>query len=372
MNSLLLGLTIAGGVVLAGVVAHGTWTARKSAPKLAENNEGSLASMTTMTPFVDSSSHSANPEAAGPAVNGLPIEPVFSTTQFDSQFDPDFVAVSTHDKKLNLDPLIDVITAIQLDTVVSGDAVIAAMPATRRVGSKPFAVEGLREAGSEWETPRAGQRYTVLQAGVQLANRTGALNEIEYSEFVVKTQAFADALGGTVDFPEMRDEVARARELDAFAGANDAQLRFTLHAIGAAWSAGYVAQNAARLGFVAGAIPGRMVLPSRFANLPPLITLSYDSQAAMADDASTQSAMRDIALSLDVPHVDKSEQPFSRMRECAKTLATHMDGMVCDDQGLMINDAALDSIATDLEQLYHTLDLRDISAGSPLARRLFS
>jgi hypothetical protein len=34
---------------------------------------------------------------------------------------------------------------------------------------------------------RAGQRYNAFQA-VQLANRTGALNEIEFSEFVAKAQ----------------------------------------------------------------------------------------------------------------------------------------------------------------------------------------
>ena len=36
---------------------------------------------------------------------------------------------------------------LQLDGEVSGDAVIASLPGTRRVGSKPFAVEGLIEDG---------------------------------------------------------------------------------------------------------------------------------------------------------------------------------------------------------------------------------
>ncbi|MEO6293861.1 MAG: cell division protein ZipA C-terminal FtsZ-binding domain-containing protein [Burkholderiaceae bacterium] len=363
MNNLLLGLTIAGGVVLAGVVAHGTWTARNAAPKLAEE-DGAPGSSSGSYPSAATMSDAASPE--------LHIEPVFSATQFDSQLTHDMTLAHGLDKKTNLDPLIDVISVIQLEAVVSGDAALAAMPVTRRVGSKPFAVEGLLEDGDVWETPKAGHRYAVLQAGVQLANRTGALNEIEYSEYVVKTQVFADLLGGTPDFPEMQDEVARARELDAFASTHDAQLRFTLHAVGAAWSTGYVVQNAARLGFVAGALPGRMVLPSHIAHLPPLITLSFDSQAAMAEDATTQSAIREIALSLDVPHVDKSEQPFARMRECAKALASQMDGVVCDDQGQAINDVALDGIAIDLDQLYGTLDLRDLSAGSPLARRLFS
>jgi hypothetical protein len=364
MNNLLLGLSIAGGVVLAGVVAHGAWTARKAAPKLAEE-EGAPVIM-------PSDARSGAAAGSDPLFSELHIEPVFNATQFDSQLAHDMTLTLAADKKTNLDPLIDVISVIQLDAVVSGDAALAAMPVTRRVGSKPFAVEGLPEGGGAWEAPKAGHRYATLQAGVQLANRTGALNEIEYSEYVVKTHAFADMLGGTPDFPEMHDEVARARELDAFASTHDAQLRFTLHAVGAAWSTGYVVQNAARLGFVAGALPGRMVLPTHMAHLPPLITLSFDSQAAMAEDATTQSAIREIALSLDVPHVDKVEQPFARMRECAKALASQMDGVVCDDQGQAIDDNALDGIARDLDQLYSTLDMRDLSAGSPMARRLFS
>ena len=364
MNNLLLGLSIAGGVVLAGVVAHGTWTARKAAPKLAEEDDTPASLSSGSYSNVATVSVAASPE--------LHIEPVFSATQFDSQLTHEMTLAHAADKKTSLDPLIDVISVIQLETVISGDAALAAMPVTRRVGSKPFAVEGMLEDGDVWETPKAGHRYAILQAGVQLANRTGALNEIEYSEYVVKTQAFADLLGGTPDFPEMQEEVARARELDAFASSHDAQLRFTLLALGAAWSTGYVVQNAARLGFIAGALPGRMVLPSHIAHLPPLITLSFDTQAAMAEDATTQSAIREIALSLDVPHVDKSEHPFARMRECAKALASQMDGVVCDDQGQAINDLALDGIARDLDQLYSTLDLRDLSAGSPLARRLFS
>ena len=46
----------------------------------------------------------------------------------------------------------------------------------------------------------------------------GALNEIEYSEFVVKTQAFADAVNGTATFSDMLEEVARARELEIMEG----------------------------------------------------------------------------------------------------------------------------------------------------------
>jgi hypothetical protein len=277
-------------------------------------------------------------------------------------------------KRPVLDSLIDVIATIALDSansVASGEAAIAAMPATRRAGSKPFSVEGYNLNGQLWESPIAGQRYGGFQCGVQLANRTGALNEIEYSEFVVKTQAFADAINGTPEFPEMIDEVARARELDQFASAHDAQLGFTIRARNASWSPGYVQQNAARLGFVAGAIPGRLVLPASIEGLPPVLVLGFDSQAALAEDPA-QSAIREVSLHLDVAQVDRGEQAFERMRHAADALANTMDGVVTDDNGQPLVAATLDVIGAELEALYNTLDQRDLAAGSPLARRLFS
>ena len=219
------------------------------------------------------------------------------------------------------------------------------------------------------------QKYSsvrdAFQAGVQLANRSGALNEIEFSEFVMKTQAFADAINGAAEFPEMRDEVARARELDQFAGGHDAQLSFTLRARNAAWSPGFVQQNAARLGFVAGAIPGRLVLPASAAGASPILVLAFPTQAALADDPA-QTAVREVTLSLDVPQVARTEQPFVRMRDTAIALAAAMEGLITDDDGRVIPVEALDRIGADLEQLYDTLDARDLSAGSAQARRLFS
>lgn len=340
MSALQIGLAVAGGVVLAAVVAHGAWTSRRNQPRQAD----------------------AEPVRIEPDGNDLALDPASDASQF---------PLPLPEKKLGLDPLIDVIASITFDSPMSGDAALAAMPVTRRVGSKPFAIEGFNEQTQAWELPVAGERYNVMQAGVQLANRTGALNEIEYSEFVVKAQAFADAVGGTPEFSEMRDEVARARELDQFASAHDAQLGVTLCARQTAWSPGYVQQNAARLGFVAGVIPGRMVLPASVAGQPPLLGLSYDPQAALSEDPA-QSAIRELNLSLDVPQVDRHEQPFVRLRLAAQQLAETMDAWVTDDNGQALSGDAMDAIGAELETLYETLDARDLSAGSALARRLFS
>ena len=60
------------------------------------------------------------------------------------------------------------------------------------------------------------------------------------------------------------------------------------------------------------------------------------------------------------------------MRDAAIALAASMDGLITDDDGRVIPPEALDAIGADLEQLYDTLDARDLSAGSAQARRLFS
>ena len=60
------------------------------------------------------------------------------------------------------------------------------------------------------------------------------------------------------------------------------------------------------------------------------------------------------------------------MRDAAIALAASMEGIISDDNGEVIRVEGLDVIGSDLEQLYDTLDSRDLSAGSPIARRLFS
>ena len=112
-------------------------------------------------------------------------------------------------------------------------------------------------------------------------------------------------------------------------------------------------------------------MPAKVSGLPPVLSLSFDTQAALAEDPDL-SAIRELVISLDVPLVDRHEQAFARMREAMDALASVMDGRVTDDNGVPVPTEAMDAIAVELEHLYNTLDQRDLSAGSPLARRLFS
>lgn len=355
MNNLTIALACLGGVVLAGVVAHGAWQARKAGP------------LKPLQP--------PPPEPREPVLLDPSAEPSLPT---DTSLVPDDPAIS-HDPVVppprkptaRIDALIDAITSLTVDSTVSGDLAIVHLPATRRAGTKPFLVEGMNAESGEWEALQPGQRYSEFQAGVQLANRTGALNEIEYSEFVQKVQGFAELIGAMADFPDMLDVVARARELDAFAGQHDAQLAVHLHARGTAWSVGYIQQHAVRHGFTQGLVPGRMVMPSPEDGAPPILTLGFDPQAALAEDPN-QAAVRDVTLSFDVPQTAAAAEPFAAWQASAQALALGMDAAIVDDAGQPLSLQGFESIGGELGQLYAALEARDLAAGSMAGRRLFS
>ena len=371
MSTLQISLAIIGGLLLALIVAYNAWTTHRNTPRKALPPEGERKP--EASPRQEPAMDAELAPVSVSAVHGLDHgpDPALHGVDLDDALELPVPPLGNHDRWGLLDPLIDAIAPIAPEHLVSGEAALAALPPTRRAGSKPFAIEGFNDETQHWETPAPGQRYRAFQAGVQLANRMGALNEIEFSEFVMKTQSFADALNAAPDFPDMLQEVARARELDQFASEHDAQLAFMLRARQAAWSPGYLQQNAGRQGFLPGAIPGRMVLPSTTAGRTTMLVLGFDTQAALSDDPE-QSAIRELSISLDVAQVHRSEQPFARLREVAAALCADMDGVLCDQNGTPLPAMAMDPIAADLEQLYDQLDSRDLSAGSLQARRVFS
>ena len=356
MSSLTVALAALGGVVLAGVVAHGAWQARKAGPKRALVQQPRDEPQQGIEPSLEPREPSLGDVV--PLADASAIEPTLE-------------ARLPRRNVPRLDALIDAIATLTVEAPLGAEFVLTHLPSSRRAGGKPFLVEGLNTETGEWEAPSAGQRYGELQAGVQLANRTGALNEIEYSEFVQKVQAFAEAVGAMPDFPDMLDVVGRARELDAFASQHDAPLAVHLNARSAAWSVGYIQQHAGRHGFVPGAVPGRLVLPGAEDGAPPILVLSFDSQAALADDPN-QAAVRDVTLSFDVPQTDPGAEPFVAWQASAQALSLGMDAAIVDDNGQPLSPQGFDAIGGELGQLYSTLAEHDLAAGSPAARRLFS
>lgn len=356
--TLTVALTILGVLVIVAVVAHGQWQSRKAGAKRLGGSRrvgGDSGRDSRLEPGLDDGREA-------------PVEP--SLDHLDGASPLPARAARTRAQN-RLDALIDAIVPLRLEAPISGELALAHLPTTRRAGSKPFQIELLDPVTGEWDAPVAGQQYAECQAGVQLANRGGALNEIEYSEFVQKVERFAEGVGAVPEFPDMLDVVGRARELDGFASAHDAQLAVQLRASGAAWSVGYLEQQAGRFGFVPGAVPGRLVQPAAEEGAPPVLTIAYDPQAALAEDPN-QATLRSVTLAYDVPQTDPAVDAFDAWRDAAHKVAVAIEAEVVDDAGRPLPVAGFEQIGRELEQLHAALQRRDLPAGSAAARRLFS
>lgn len=364
-GSLQLSLAVLGGLGLAGLVAYNTWTARKTGVRSVTTPADAAPAQQTDPVFDSPDNVPTIPNPLAAELDPALREP----TGVDESVPVAPVAARRYVPKL--DPLIDALATVSVESPVSGEQALAHLPTSRRAGGKPFFIEGLDSETGQWEPPQPSHRYGEFQGGVQLANRTGAINEIEYSEFVQKLQAFADAIGASVDVPDMLEVVARGRELDMFASEHDAQLAMRLHARTSAWSSGYLQQHASRHGFVPGVIPGRLVLPANEESAPPILTLTFDAQAAFAEDAS-QSAVRELTLAFDVPQTAPEHEPFLAWRAAGEALSQALDAHIADDAGNPLPPQAFDSIGKELARLYEMLAARDLAAGSQAARRLFS
>jgi hypothetical protein len=395
VSDLTLALAILAGIVLVALLAHGIWQSRKAGPrrpkvpkpaKPLKSARSANASGAALSDAARSDPGLGGPSAAAPGADG-PVEPGFgpvgssgsgasgtgggTSTAVAGRTMAFATRRPSRRREPQLDPLIDAYATLRLDAPITGDAVLPHLPTVRHAGSKVVLWEGLNPDTGRWEPPAAGQKLEELQAGVQLASRTGPLNEIEYSTFVQRVQAVGEAIGASVDLPDMLDVVARAKELDGFASQHDAQLALRLVAKGAAWSVGYLQQQARAHGFVAGVVAGRLVLPAPEEGDPPVLSLVFDPQAALADEPD-RSAVRDVTLAFDVPQTPQEERPFETWRDTARALAAAMGAELVDDGGRPVGDAAFESIGRELETLYAALAQHDLAAGSPAARRLFS
>lgn len=135
-------LAMAGGVVLAGVVAHGAWQARKAGPKRA------------LPPQMEEPSFDAPPAAGEATAETEPLEVSLPA-----------VARPLRRPSARIDALIDAITTITIEATVAGELALQHQPGSRRAGTKPFQIEGLNAATGDWELPTPGQRYSEFQAG---------------------------------------------------------------------------------------------------------------------------------------------------------------------------------------------------------------
>jgi hypothetical protein len=408
MDELTLGLIGAGAVVVGGVVVYNAWQGAKVRRRMPRPMPADTAEafarddQEEQSPFIEPARPTTRREPTSDDASDTAsrVEPTFGTvapadTPADIQAEtttpngfpeegeagarsaedgpaepimPAATTISSAPPAI-VDRRIDCIVPIRLAGPLAGDKIIPLAQRLRRAGSKPVHIEGKPEGGGAWELLQNGVRYEELRAAAQLANRSGPLNELEFSEFVTGVQQFADAIDAAPEFPDMMETVGMARELDGFAAQCDAQLSINVLSDGAPWSANYVQAVASQDGLLLSRDGTRFVKLD--AKQSPVFMLQFGDTNFLRDDLTYKGGQM-ITLVLDVPVADEDILPFRLMCDYAKSLSERIGGRVVDDGRRPLPETALLAIEKQLMTLYAKLEQAGIPAGSPATRRLFS
>jgi len=252
----------------------------------------------------------------------------------------------------------DCIALLRFVQPVAAERLVSLGQTLRRSGSKPVSLEvlGPKPEAEGWHLPRAGEVCTSARFGLLLANRSGPVNALEYTDFAQRIRDLAAALGVGVEIADMSGVLARARALDADSAKLDAQVCINVDAA--------ETLGPSHLAALAGPLAVVERGNNRYARLGPrgetLFSVSLGEQPNR------------LSFLLDVPRVDPGSKPFSAMVECVKICARRLPGRIIDDGGKALNDRSIETIAHEIEQRFVALAAAGLPAGSAAALRVFN
>jgi hypothetical protein len=256
-----------------------------------------------------------------------------------------------------LDARLDCIVELPLAGPIMPERLLSAAGALRRVGTKPVAIEADTGNG-RWIVPTAASgALQRVRAGVLLANRTGPLNAMEFSEFESAVTSLGVALGaGGAILPAMSPVLDHARRLDDFCAALDALIGANIETP-TALSNDELAALARSLG-LAERGSNRYVRLGEAGEV--IFSLSFGERAEQ------------LTLLLDVPRAPITEQPWKAMIDCARRCAQMTGGQLVDDAQRPLSTAQVAVVSRQLEERYDGLRRAGLAAGSSAALRVFN
>ena len=272
-------------------------------------------------------------------------------------------AEPTIDEITEADPVCEAVIDVVFSHPVSGSELAAAVRPIQKAGEKPVRVLVEHEGGHSLRL-RESSSYLSVQLAVLLANRSGALTDIEWSHLWTTAEDLAERFEGSVEGPEQDQVLQRARTLDELCAGLDAQVVLVLK-LGQARPVAEVTQAVKDAGFVGF---GNQLAWMSEAGVPRF-TLLYAGEAA--GDFSSAGVDR-LDLVLDVPRTQPDEHAFSRMACVGRDLASRLAATLVDEQGQAVNESADHAIDEKLHELYTNLEQAGFPAAEPRTVRLFS
>jgi hypothetical protein len=293
------------------------------------------------------------------AANEVLTEPVLTGQEAFS-----IEAANDVDDADEVDPVCEVVIEVAFAQPVSGVELLPYVQELSRVGCKPVRLFAETDNCRHRARLHPEESYASLQLAVLLANRSGALTAIEWSQVWGRAQDLAERFDAAIEGPNQQAVLEQAARLDQTCAALDAQVGLTL-LFDSALSATEVLAVARDLGFVADSRRLAWLADSG----EPRFMLTRADGAAFDFGANS---MERLSLVLDVPCSPADSHAFSHMVGVARELASRLRAQVVDDQGKPLAEGAETVVDERLCALFEQLELAGFVAGSARAKRVFA
>jgi hypothetical protein len=238
--------------------------------------------------------------------------------------------------------------------------------------SKPARWQGKNLTDGAWEDIASGSEraYHQLQAGVQLANRGGALAPNELEGFIGMVKNVAASLKLQPELPDKDAALRHAEALDAFCAQVDVVMDYHVAAKDGAPLAATKIRALAEAEGLTLRPDGAFV--ARNEHGEDLFTLSNREPRPFVLDKIGGITTHSVVFSLDVPRVKDVIKALSRMTTAAQHFAHGVGGIVVDERRREVKDTQIQQIRNQLQDIVNTMAKQQIPAGSALAQQLFA
>jgi len=355
MSDLQIALVAIGLVVVGGVYAFNGWQERKLRQRLQQAFEGERDDALLKAPREE--------DHAG--TQALPrIEPRIGEAAVDA-------AVPAAGAAGGADTAIEFVALLRAGQPV-GDAALRELLSQLAMFGKPARVFGRDAGGSAWRLLDRGSHAgcSELQAALQLVNRSGPVHAPQLNGFCDALREWAARHSAVAECGDTAAALEAARDLDAFCGEMDVAIGVNVVApAGAAFSGEQVASAAAAAGFI--------LEPDGLFHLHDgsghtLFTLENHETEPFSAGRLAAMQTGGLTLLLDVPRIADGVGALDRMAQTGATLAATLGGELVDDNRNPLQQAGLNRIRQQLQDIHAAMAAREIAAGSPRALRLFA
>ena len=264
---------------------------------------------------------------------------------------------------------VDTVAMMLADSPVDADAYAPMIEQSRTVAGNVL-WEGL--VGGLWQPidPSLDETYREIRAGLQLADRGGAIEGSALAQFDDAMSAFAASIGAVSQREDITEAQRRAQMVDQFCAETDIEIAVNIIGkSGATFAATKVRGLAEAQGLVA--LPaGEFALRDDYGRT--LFILRNGNSAEAPSLRGEQPYFTQLTFALDVPRTPHPGQIFERMFNLALQIADVLHGEVVDDNKKTLTANGRKVIAETIHGITGEMQQRGVVPGSSVALRLYA